>query len=156
VPFYKGSFVWVMKREATDYFLTVVIPLAFIMIIAYLAIFIPGSHFEAIVTIQVTALLSAVALYLSIPKIGSDEATISDKMFLFDYLLISLMIGISILRINRTIDRAPRLDRALGVLHVLFIPALVALMALYVIGASQSDGQTASAFWPAIRQAVLQ
>ncbi len=72
VPFYKGSFVWVMKREATDYFLTVVIPLAFIMIIAYLAIFIPGGHFEAIVTIQVTALLSAVALYIAIPKVNSD------------------------------------------------------------------------------------
>ena len=154
VPFYKGSFVWVMKREATDYFLTVVIPLAFIMIIAYLAIFIPGSHFEAIVTIQVTALLSAVALYLTIPKIGSDEATISDKMFLFDYLLISLMIGISILRINRTIDRAPRLDKALGVFHVFIIPILVVMMTLYVIGASKSDGQTASAFWPAMREAV--
>ena len=154
VPFYKGSFVWVMKREATDYFLTVVIPLAFIMIIAYLAIFIPGSHFEAIVTIQVTALLSAVALYLTIPKIGSDEATISDKMFLFDYLLISLMIGISILRINRTIDKAPRLDMALGVVHVFVIPILVVIMALYVIGASQSDGQTASAFLPAMREAV--
>ncbi len=154
VPFYKGSFVWVMKREATDYFLTVVIPLAFIMIIAYLAIFIPGSHFEAIVTIQVTALLSAVALYLTIPKIGSDEATISDKMFLFDYLLISLMIGISILRVNRTIDKAPRLDMALGVVHIFVIPILVVIMALYVIGASQSDGQTASAFLPAMREAV--
>ena len=47
VPFYKGSFVWVMKREATDYFLTVVVPLAFIMAIAYLAVFIPRGHFEA-------------------------------------------------------------------------------------------------------------
>jgi ABC-type branched-subunit amino acid transport system substrate-binding protein len=154
VPFYKGSFVWVMKRAATDYFLTVVIPLAFIMIIAYLAIFIPGAHFEAIVTIQVTALLSAVALYLTIPKVGSDEATISDKMFLFDYLLISMMIGISILRINKTIDKARRLDIALGLFHIFVIPLLVLVMALYVIGASQSDGQTASAFWPAMKEAV--
>ena len=154
VPFYKGSFVWVMKREATDYFLTVVVPLAFIMIIAYLAIFIPRGHFEATVTIQVTALLSAVALYLTTYKVSSDEATLSDKMFLFDYMLISVMIGISILRVNRFLGRVPYLDEALGVIHVVFIPILVALMALYVIGSSASDGQTASAFIPAVRDAV--
>jgi hypothetical protein len=155
VPFYKSSFVWVMKREATDYFLTVVVPLAFIMIIAYLAIFIPRGHFEAIVTIQVTALLSAVALYLTISKVASDEATVSDKIFLFDYMLISLMIGISILRINRVMGRVPHLDAALGIFHVVFIPILVALMALYVVGSSASDGQTASDLMPALRNAVL-
>lgn len=155
VPFYKGSFVWVMKREATDYFLTVVIPLAFIMIIAYMAIFIPGSRFEAIVTIQVTALLSAVALYLTIPKIGSDAATISDKLFLFNYLVISLMIGISILRVNKTIDRHHRVDRLLGWTHIVMIPALVVLMALYVVGSSRSDGQNAMGFWAAMREATL-
>jgi hypothetical protein len=154
VPFYKGSFVWVMKREATDYFLTVVVPLAFIMIIAYLAIFIPRGHFEAIVTIQVTALLSAVALYLTITKVGSDEATVSDKIFLFDYMLISLMIGISILRINRLMGRVPHVETALGAIHVVIIPVLVAIMALYVIGSSASEGQTASGILPAMRAAL--
>ena len=156
VPFYKGSFVWVMKREATDYFLTVVVPLGFIMIIAYLAIFIPRGHFEAIVTIQVTALLSAVALYITISKVASDTATVSDKIFLFDYMLISLMIGISILRINRLMGRVPHVETALGVIHVVIIPVLVALMALYVIGSSSSDGQTASDFFPAVWHAVSQ
>ena len=75
VPFYKASFVWLMKRQTTDYYLRVVVPLAFILIVAYLSIFIPQSHFEAIVTIQVTALLSAVALYLSLPKLDADTAT---------------------------------------------------------------------------------
>jgi hypothetical protein len=153
VPFYKGSFVWVMKREATDYFLTVVVPLAFLMIIAYLTIFIPLSHFEAIVTIQVTALLSAVALYLTISKVGSDAATVSDKIFLFDYMAISLMIGISILRINGAVARVPRLHTALFILHVVGVPILVALMTLYVVGSSMSDGQTASTFLPALREA---
>jgi hypothetical protein len=153
VPFYKGSFVWVMKREATDYFLTVVVPLAFIMIIAYLAIFIPRGHFEAIVTIQVTALLSAVALYLTIAKVDSDEATLSDKIFLFDYMLISLMIVISILRVNKLLAHVPRLDDALAVVHVVLIPVLVVIMTLYVIGSSVSDGQTASAIIPAVLRA---
>jgi ABC-type branched-subunit amino acid transport system substrate-binding protein len=154
VPFYKGSFVWVMKREATDYYLTVVIPLAFIMIIAYLAIFIPGAHFEAIVTIQVTALLSAVALYLTIPKVDSDQATISDKIFLFNYMLTALMIGISILRVNRGVDKVRWLDKGLGALHVVLIPVMVLLMALYVLGSSQSDGQTASGIWAAVTRAI--
>ena len=47
------------------------VPLGFILFVAYLSIFIPRTHFEAIVTIQVTALLSAVALYLSLPKLDS-------------------------------------------------------------------------------------
>jgi ABC-type branched-subunit amino acid transport system substrate-binding protein len=154
VPFYKGSFVWVMKREATDYFLTVVVPLAFIMAIAYLAVFIPRGHFEAIVTIQVTALLSAVALYITIPKVGGDEATLSDKMFLFDYMIISLMIGVSILRVNRGIDRVRWLDKGLGVLHIVGVPIIVLLMALYVLGSSQSDGQMASSFWTGVGKAL--
>jgi hypothetical protein len=48
VPFYKASFVWLMKRQATDYYLRVVVPLVFILIVAYLSIFIPYSHFERI------------------------------------------------------------------------------------------------------------
>src|SRR4029453_4783245 len=111
-------------------------------------------HFEAIVTIQVTALLSAVALYITISKVDSDEATVSDKIFLFDYMLISLMIGISILRVNRPLGRVPHLDAALGVIHVVLIPVLVAIMALYVIGSSASDGQAASAFIPAMKNAL--
>ncbi len=58
VPFYKTTFVWLMARQTTDYFLRVVVPLGtFILLVAYLSIFIPRAHFEAIVTIQITALL---------------------------------------------------------------------------------------------------
>ena len=105
IPFYTASFVWKMKRETTDYFLRVVVPLAFILIVAYLSIFIPQSHLEAIVTIQITALLSAVALYLSLPKLEADTATISDRIFVFDYMMVSFMIVISILRINKRIAK---------------------------------------------------
>jgi hypothetical protein len=37
---------------------------------------------------------------------------------------------------------------------VFLVPILVLAMALYVIGSSHSEGQTASAFWPAMRQAL--
>ncbi|MCB1520986.1 MAG: ABC transporter substrate-binding protein [Hyphomicrobiaceae bacterium] len=132
VPFYKASFAWIMKRETTDYFLRVVVPLAFILIVAYLSIFIPRSHFEAIVTIQVTALLSAVALYLSLPQLDSDTATLSDRLFVFDYMMVSLMIAISIMRVNPHIASRKWLTGALDLIHVAAIPALVALAGFYV------------------------
>lgn len=136
VPFYKASFVWLMKRQTTDYYLRVVVPLGFILIIAYMSIFIPQSHFEAVVTIQVTALLSAVALYLALPKVDSDAATLSDRIFLFNYMAFSLMIGISIMRVSRFVASRKWLRRGLGFAHFTLIPALVALMAVYVHRAS--------------------
>lgn len=139
VPFYKASFVWLMSRQTTDYYLRVVVPLAFILIVAYLSIFIPQSHFEAIVTIQVTALLSAVALYLSLPKLDADTATLSDRLFVFNYLLVSVMIGISILRVNRAVSHWPWLKRVLGTAHIVGIPLVVAAIAWYIYGLSQID-----------------
>lgn len=132
VPFYKMNFSWVMKRETTDYYLRVVVPLIFILIVAYLSIFIPREHFEAIVTIQVTALLSAVALYLSIPKVGSDHATVSDRIFLFDYMAVSLMIAISIMRVSPRLRSKPVVDRLLATGHIVGVPLLVFGMMLYV------------------------
>lgn len=125
VPFYQTKFVWQMKRETTDYYLRVMVPLAFILIVAYLSIFIPQGHLEAIVTIQVTALLSAVALYLSLPQVDSDTATVSDRIFVLDYLMVSLMIVISILRINVRAPRFKWLNNALMFTHIVVIPLLV-------------------------------
>lgn len=132
VPFYKARFAWLMQREATDYFLRVVVPLGFILFVAYLSIFIPRTHFEAIVTIQVTALLSAVALYLSLPSLDSDTATLSDRAFVFAYMILSIMIGISILRIMPVIQTRKLIDGTLTALHILAIPAFVGLAGYYV------------------------
>lgn len=136
VPFYKASFVWLMKRETTDYFLRVVVPLGFILIIAYLSIFISTHHFEAIVTIQVTALLSAVALYLALPKLDANTETLSDRMFLFTYLVLSIIIAITIARVNKRIEPIGWLRKLLGFLHIVAVPAMVAAMAFYVYQAS--------------------
>lgn len=133
VPFYKASFVWLMKRQTTDYYLRVVVPLAFIVLVAYLSIFIPLTNFEAIVTIQVTALLSAVALYLALPKVEADDGTtVSDRIFLFVYSIVSLMIVISILRVSGPVEHLPRVRRAIGLAHIVVIPLLVGSMMLYV------------------------
>ena len=133
VPFYKASFVWMMQRQTTDYFLRVVVPLAFILAVAYLSIFIPIANFEAVVTIQVTALLSAVALYLSLPKLDSDVATVSDRIFVFNYMMVSVMIAISIIRINRIVAARRWIGGTLWTLHVIAVPIAVAAVAWIVL-----------------------
>jgi ABC-type branched-subunit amino acid transport system substrate-binding protein len=149
VPFYKASFVWLMQRQTTDYFLRVVVPLAFILAVAYLSIFIPLSHFEAVVTIQVTALLSAVALYLALPKVDAGEGTtLSDRIFLFVYTAVSFMIVISILRVSRPATQAPWLRKSLGVLHTVLIPVMVAGITFYVYRASLADRVGSIWHWP--------
>jgi hypothetical protein len=139
VPFYKVNFSWVMSREATDYYLRVVVPLAFILLVAYLSIYIPREHFEAVVTIQVTALLSAVALYLSIPKVGSDAQTVSDRIFLFYYMAVSFMITVSVLRVNTLMRRFPKLDIVFRLLHIIGIPLMVLAMGYFVVLRSDSS-----------------
>jgi hypothetical protein len=94
------------------------------------------SRFDSIVAIQVTALLSAVALYISLPKLDSDSATLSDRIFLFDYLMVSVMIAITILRINPLFAEHKWMRGTLEFIHVAAIPAVVALAAFYVYGMS--------------------
>ena len=154
VPFYKASFVWIMKRQTTDYYLRVVVPLAFILAVAYMSIFIPLTHFEAVVTIQVTALLSAVALYLALPKLDADGTTMSDRIFLFIYMAVSLMIVLSILRVSRPVTQSPWVRASLGLMHTVLIPALVAAMMLYVHRASLGDA--AGPIWPGLPSILTQ
>ncbi len=150
VPFYKNSFVWAAKRSATDFYLRVVVPLIFIAIVAYFAIFIPTAHFEAIVTIQVTALLSAVALYITTPKIDSDTSTLSDKIFLFNYMIFTLMIAISIFLINKFVVQRLHWKHTMGILHVAVIPFMLLLMFFYVYGAGAAESHSELEFWPAL------
>ncbi|HWE16979.1 MAG TPA: ABC transporter substrate-binding protein [Hyphomicrobiaceae bacterium] len=140
VPFYRASYVWMMQRQTADYYLRVVVPLAFILAVAYASVFIPLSHFEAIVTIQVTALLSAVALYLALPKVDADDGTtISDRVFLFAYCAVSLMIVISVLRISQPVAYPRWVAKSLSLAHIVLVPLMVAAMTLYVYRASLGE-----------------
>ena len=140
VPFYKASFVWLMQRQTTDYYLRVVVPLAFILAVAYTSIFIPLGHFEAIVTIQVTALLSAVALYLALPKVDAgDGTTMSDRIFLFIYTAVSLMIVLSILRVTRPVAHNRWISKVFRLVQVVVIPLMVVAMTIYVYRVSLGE-----------------
>lgn len=98
VPFYKFNATWVAERISIDYYTRVVIPLGFILLVTYFSVFLPHTRFDSVMGIQVTALLSAIALYLALPKVDTDQATLSDKIFMVTYAAVSLMIGLSILK----------------------------------------------------------
>lgn len=150
IPYYNFNYTWVMRRQVVDYVLRVIVPLSFIMIVAYVAIFIPRSEFEAIMGIQVTALLSAIALYLALNQPEADDATLSDTIFVMAYASISAMIALSVLEVNPTVGRSGLLMRGIHVLQVYLVP-LVALAVIAIVIASASYdlsvGELFGAIW---------
>ncbi|MCP2045558.1 hypothetical protein [Pontibacter sp. HSC-36F09] len=87
-----------LSRARIDFFLKVFTPLLVILIITYFSVFIPLLRFETLEAIQVTSLLASIALYFSAYKPEMEFATISDKIFIFTYVMITSLIGTSILR----------------------------------------------------------
>ena len=96
-PNYKFTYVYFMKRAPIDFFLKTLVPLLSIIIICYFSVYIPPREFEALAGIQVTGLLSSIALYFSTYKPEMQYATTSDKIFIFMYIMITTLIGTSIL-----------------------------------------------------------
>lgn len=146
IPFYKFNYTWVVKRHAVDYYLKVVFPLTFILVVAYFSIFIPDSRFDSVIAIQVTALLSSIALYLAIPKPESDSATLSDEIFVFTYFVISIMIGLSIFRVNASTKNVPTLAAIVAFFQSFCLPIFALLMLGYVLAMSSAD-RSASDPW---------
>ena len=139
IPYYNFNYTWVMKRQVVDYILRVVVPLTFILIVAYVAIFIPRSEFEAIMGIQVTALLSAIALYLALNQPAADDATLSDIIFLMAYAAISAMIAISVLEVNTTIAQSEVMLHMIHVVQVYLVPVVALATIGIVIAAASYD-----------------
>ncbi len=101
LPVYKFSYIFILKRARIDFFLKILIPLLVILMVTYFSVYIPFYRFETIGAIQVTALLASIALNLSTYKPELEHATVSDKIFVFTYLMITSLIGTSILRYVR-------------------------------------------------------
>jgi ABC-type branched-subunit amino acid transport system substrate-binding protein len=97
IPYYKFSYMYIMKRARIDFFLKTLVPLLAILVITYFSVYIPLRQFEALAGIQVTALLSSIALYFSAYKPETQYATTSDRIFIFTYIMITTLIGTSIL-----------------------------------------------------------
>ncbi|MBU2582917.1 MAG: ABC transporter substrate-binding protein [Alphaproteobacteria bacterium] len=140
VPFYKFNATWVAQRISVDYYTRVVIPLGFILLVTYFSVYLPRARFDSAMGVQVTALLSSIALYLALPKIDTDQATLSDKIFMITYAAVAMMIGLSILKDN--IKDSPRtvLRSTVTVLQRLVFPLAVALAMAGMITYGQLPG----------------
>ena len=134
VPFYKFNATWVAERMAFDYYTRVIIPLGFILLVTYFSVFLPHARFDSTMGIQVTALLSSIALYLALPKVETDQATLSDTIFMVTYAAVSIMIGLSILKDNlSTHETAAGTMIVASVQRILFPVAVIAALMLTLI-----------------------
>lgn len=125
VPFYKFNATWIAERISIDYYTRVVIPLGFILLVTYFSVFLPHTRFESLMGIQVTALLSSIALYLALPKVDTDQATLSDKIFMITYAAVSMMIGLSILKDNLIATQSSALLGAVTIIQRIVFPVAV-------------------------------
>ena len=98
VQFYRFNYTYLLSRTQVDFFLKVLTPLLVILVITYFSVYIPLNKFETLEAIQVTSLLASIALYFSSYKPQMESATVSDKVFIFTYLMITSLIGTSILQ----------------------------------------------------------
>lgn len=146
IPYYNFNYTWVMKRQVVDYVIRVLVPLSLILVVAYLANYIPRSDFEATIAIQVTALLSAIALYLALNQPSADDATLSDQIFVVAYGTISVMIALSIFEVNTV------LARSAGVIRVIYFAQfyLVPIVALASIAAVLASASLDAGLWDAL------
>nr|VFK29017.1 MAG: ABC-type branched-chain amino acid transport system, substrate-binding protein [Candidatus Kentron sp. MB]VFK29536.1 MAG: ABC-type branched-chain amino acid transport system, substrate-binding protein [Candidatus Kentron sp. MB]VFK74819.1 MAG: ABC-type branched-chain amino acid transport system, substrate-binding protein [Candidatus Kentron sp. MB] len=133
MPFYNFSYTWIMERSSVDYFIKIVIPLLIILAITYLSVYMQESDFEAAITTQITALLASIALYFSIYKPITDYATLSDKIFLFTYFAITIMMSASILRSKCYANDSDRLVLVANVMQRYIFPLFVVVMMAYVL-----------------------
>ncbi len=124
VTFYKFNQTFMVKRQAVDFYLRVLIPLIFILLVSWFSVFLATDRFDSIMAIQVTALLSAIAFYLALPQVDSGEATLSDRTFVATYAAVSLMIGLSVLQ-DRLTPRWPLIGRLVFGVQAIIFPLLL-------------------------------
>ncbi len=139
IPYYNFNFTWVMKRQIVDYIIRVILPLAFMLAIAYLANFIPRTEFNAIIAIQVTALLSLIALRFALNEPAADDATLSDWIFVAAYAVVNTMIALSISEVNTAVVRHARLMKVIQVVQLGLVPIAALAVIAYLIFVAASD-----------------
>ncbi len=160
IPYYNFNYTWVMQREVIDYLVRVIVPLGFILIVAYLAAYIPRREFGATIAIQVTALLSAIALYFALNQPNSDDVTLSDKVFVSAYAVVSLMIALSIFEINETsdgynIERGQRWT-TLRKAQLFVVPVLTCAFIGWLIASAATDWSIWAKFVEMVRWSALE
>ncbi|MGI9424659.1 MAG: hypothetical protein ACR2PA_15800, partial [Hyphomicrobiaceae bacterium] len=100
-------------------------------------------RFDSTVAIQVTALLSSIALYLALPKVESDQATLSDKMFIMTYAAVALMIGLTILKDSKWLKAVPPIRVLVSTIQRVAFPVATVLIVGQLIAIADRDSQSA-------------
>lgn len=159
IPYYNFNYTWVMQREVVDYLVRVVVPLGFILVVAYLAAYIPRREFNATIAIQVTALLSAIALYFALNQPNSDDVTLSDKIFVSAYAIVSMMIALSIFEIHESgdgdsLERGSRLT-LLRKAQLFVVPILTCAFIGWLIASAATDQSISNEILKAARWVKL-
>jgi hypothetical protein len=101
--------------------------------------------------IQVTALLSAIALYFALNQPQADDATLSDIIFLMAYAAITTMIVLSVLEVNTTIAQSQTALRVIHVAQVYLVPILALVTIGFVIAAASYDLSMKELIWRTLR-----
>ena len=112
----------------------------FILLVTYFSVYLPQTRFGSTVAIQVTALLSSIALYLALPKVDSDQATLSDKMFIMTYAAVAMMIGLTVLKDSAWFKSAPVVRFLLATFQRVAFPAATVIIVAYLISSADRDG----------------
>ena len=155
VPIHKFNQTWVAQRISIDYYIRVVVPLGFILLVTYFSVYLPPSRFDSTVAIQVTALLSSIALYLALPKVDSDQATLSDRMFIMTYAAVALMIGLTILKDSVWLGKVKPLRYVVGGAQKIAFPVATVVASLQLIALADRDGASMWVVLQKLRDSVL-
>ncbi len=140
VRFYKFNQTFVVARLGVDFTMRVIVPLAFILLVTYFSVFLGRERFDSMIAIQVTALLSAIALYLSLPDVGADQATLADRIFMVTYAGVALMIGLSVIGDSSKVLAHHRLAVAVRLAQCAGFPLLTIGAMLWLVAASLGRG----------------
>ncbi|MCK4906924.1 MAG: hypothetical protein KAS64_05210, partial [Spirochaetes bacterium] len=123
-----------IKRIFLPYLVKFILPLIFILAVAFLAFFIHPKEFESNIAIGITALLSAIAFHITqgenLPNIG--YIVTADLFFIFTYALIFLSIVESVvsntLYYKNKLELAVKIDRVSVFVFPLFLVLLIVII----------------------------
>jgi hypothetical protein len=87
---YNISFGWVLERQVNDTLLKICVPLGILVLISYFPVVSSKESSDTMMSVLITSLLAAIALYFSLEKPVSDKMTLLDKIFIVSYVIIGM------------------------------------------------------------------
>lgn len=102
---YKFSYAFEIHRTGGDFIFKVVLPLSSVLFLAYMSSLLQDERCDAKLSVQVSALLTVIALYFTIQKPDANTATIADSLIIWSVVALTYLIALSIIRIRMGVTR---------------------------------------------------